>query len=1083
MRTARRLLALVLGLALTSIAAAYEPTPLFRRYEGLIEQNMTQRRAAIRSGALDRFTAQYWEDAVRIVIEPSGARQRIEGREAITEHQAQMIRGMSYQERTRLPQVEGGDLQLEGLPEHDLPAYVFIRPDFAQVLQYSIRRGVVRIERELIVFFVSEPYRAAGFAEAIGDGDRNHMIDQGEQILLTEWLMGLTGGPHRQGNPLDSYFDWDENRRIDESESVRAGLILYRDQLRFSARALEPFVAEYVTRDDSSYVSLFEAQQAYVLARGEVGEIPRPTDEFTERVDLDMDGWFTPYEREIFARLLSGSIIRVSDIPRMNPNIPNTAEAVFHYADVDQNGRLSEPELYDIGLIARQILTDTELVTNPLERRYDQDHDLFLSRREREAALDELVSVLLPQALQYADMGIDRWVQLGRLDQNGNGRIDESEINLVQVSAINPSALFNRRPSSPIEESMDTDPTDGILEPHEVFGFIDGVFATVIQIWIQMNTDVAGEILDTPERGFIATANYGTRQDRSVESTTSEDNSSTPSGDTTSSRSTGTASPETTSNATPAATDGTATTSGGASTSASTSEDLVDSLSITVNLDPFFPVLYEYHAEEPIGTVTLINTGTTTLRDVYAEVSTQRFMDWPLSGEVVQQVAPGEEATLNLRALFNSDILDITEGTRIVAAVTVKYQSENGAGEIQRSEPMRIHDRNAIVWDDDRKVAAYVTSRNPEFLSLAADIALSIEDDRITSISQNFQEAMALFEALAERGIAYRVDPSSSYSELSGGTTVDYVRYPYQTWDNRVGDCDDLSVLYVTLLESAGIPSAFVTTPGHIFAAFQLDVPPDRVSNQFSDTDLLIIDDEGEFWVPVEVTLIDDGFVNAWLSAASTYQQYTATGDADLIITSDAWQVFDPVQSPFDDDLDTIDETNVVASFMTDLDTFRNREISVRRSAWQQQIDDTSTSASSRVRLQNRLGWLYANYGMMDDARTEFETILETTEYGPTLVNLGNICYLEGDYDSAATYYDRALDLNEEYVPALLGMARSSYELGDYEDATAYFESVQEQDPTIAASYSYLRVSTTARASSASSVQTQVEWVIDDDDE
>jgi transglutaminase-like putative cysteine protease len=33
----------------------------------------------------------------------------------------------------------------------------------------------------------------------------------------------------------------------------------------------------------------------------------------------------------------------------------------------------------------------------------------------------------------------------------------------------------------------------------------------------------------------------------------------------------------------------------------------------------------------------------------------------------------------------------------------------------------------------------------------------------------------------------------------------------------RAGDCDDLSILYCSLLEAIGIRTAFVTIPGHIF--------------------------------------------------------------------------------------------------------------------------------------------------------------------------------------------------------------------------------------------------------------------------
>jgi transglutaminase-like putative cysteine protease len=44
----------------------------------------------------------------------------------------------------------------------------------------------------------------------------------------------------------------------------------------------------------------------------------------------------------------------------------------------------------------------------------------------------------------------------------------------------------------------------------------------------------------------------------------------------------------------------------------------------------------------------------------------------------------------------------------------------------------------------------------------------------------------------------------------------DSLNYPYQTLFYRGGDCDDLSILFCSLMESLGVASAFITVPGHI---------------------------------------------------------------------------------------------------------------------------------------------------------------------------------------------------------------------------------------------------------------------------
>lgn len=61
------------------------------------------------------------------------------------------------------------------------------------------------------------------------------------------------------------------------------------------------------------------------------------------------------------------------------------------------------------------------------------------------------------------------------------------------------------------------------------------------------------------------------------------------------------------------------------------------------------------------------------------------------------------------------------------------------------------------------------------------------------------------------------VDPQSSYvTAIQARDAVDCLKFPRQTLEYRGGDCDDLSILYCALLESVGIETAFIATPGHI---------------------------------------------------------------------------------------------------------------------------------------------------------------------------------------------------------------------------------------------------------------------------
>ena len=139
-------------------------------------------------------------------------------------------------------------------------------------------------------------------------------------------------------------------------------------------------------------------------------------------------------------------------------------------------------------------------------------------------------------------------------------------------------------------------------------------------------------------------------------------------------------------------------------------------------------------------------------------------------------------------------------------------------------------------------------------------------------------------------------------------------------------------------------------------------------------------------------------------------------------------------------------------------------------------LQDQPTS----MRLRNRLGVLYAQYGRSEGARKQFEQILAEDEYAPALVNLANILFLAGDYGGAATYFGRAIALNASSPAALLGAARAAHAQEHFEEAGALYRTLSEVDPDLAARFSYLDVSggsaPEARAGGSVQQQTVVVW-------
>jgi hypothetical protein len=86
--------------------------------------------------------------------------------------------------------------------------------------------------------------------------------------------------------------------------------------------------------------------------------------------------------------------------------------------------------------------------------------------------------------------------------------------------------------------------------------------------------------------------------------------------------------------------------------------------------------------------------------------------------------------------------------------------------------------------------------------------------------------ALRIIDALGARGIEYVEDPASPISVVLGQeSAVDTVRFPRTTLLYQSGDCDDTTALLTSLLEAAGIRTAILTSPGHVFAAFESGEP------------------------------------------------------------------------------------------------------------------------------------------------------------------------------------------------------------------------------------------------------------------
>jgi tetratricopeptide (TPR) repeat protein len=490
-----------------------------------------------------------------------------------------------------------------------------------------------------------------------------------------------------------------------------------------------------------------------------------------------------------------------------------------------------------------------------------------------------------------------------------------------------------------------------------------------------------------------------------------------------------------------------------------------------------FSVFHKYYDDHPLGEAVIENREGSPLTDVRATLQIREYMDAPKDCVVAAVVRPGESQRIELYGLFKEKVLEITESTKVSVEITVHYTLKGREYTLPLVQTLRILDRNAMTWDDDRHAAAFVTAKDPQVLSFAKNALAAVSGKMPGAIDRNLVVAMAVHEALALFGMSYSPDPARPYAEMSkNDTAVDSLQFPRHTLDYRAGDCDDLSILACALLESLDVRTAFLTVPGHIFMAFALDMDESEARATLQRPDEVIFRNR-RAWIPVEITMTRDGFLDAWQRGAQEWREAEAKGQAGFFDVREAWRAYEPVGVPGSSTPPRLPaEAELLARCQKQLARFVDRELAVRV----RQIEAEIASSGGTARVHNKLGVLYARYGVSDKAEAQFQKSIAKEEYVPALVNLGNLAFLRGETTRAIAWFKRASLKSPDDAGVLLGLARAHHQAGDAANADATFARLKTVAPSVAEKYDYLALSGgSSRAGQAGADVGRIPWAED----
>lgn len=442
--------------------------------------------------------------------------------------------------------------------------------------------------------------------------------------------------------------------------------------------------------------------------------------------------------------------------------------------------------------------------------------------------------------------------------------------------------------------------------------------------------------------------------------------------------------------------------------------------------EPVFPLFYSIYKSNSIGTIKVKNSETAEIRNVEVSFKAGNYTASSMLCGEKSIIGKNNVIELPLYADFTEAVQKFTENGKIPGEITVKYDILGTKRSTEKTVILQVYNRNSIRWYDTASLASFVSPNSPEVLDFSKYVVGVARDNLRSGLNRNMQFAMYLFEGLKVGGISFSYDNSTPYTEYhKNPELIDYIQYPFQTLSYRLGDYDDLGLLYAASLESVGIRSGFIALPDDFIVAFSLDISSSKAKSLFNGTDnLLIIDDV--VWIPLSMSVIREGFVNSWyLGKSKLNESFNRGSETEFIVLQDAWKTYSPSGiSGEHSEFKKPHEVNLVDEVETDLLRYFSTEFGPKIKIIQEEIQKSGGNA----RLYNQLGLFYTRAGLYNEAKREYSKSAKLGSVA-ALVNLGNISMIENNYSDARSWYSKALDLKPDNKSALKGLKRAETEL------------------------------------------------------
>ncbi len=504
---------------------------------------------------------------------------------------------------------------------------------------------------------------------------------------------------------------------------------------------------------------------------------------------------------------------------------------------------------------------------------------------------------------------------------------------------------------------------------------------------------------------------------------------------------------------------------------------VVSITSTVISHNPIFRSLHRYYESEPFLKVGLKNISDADL-PVDVSLFLPTMMDNPHSETVT--LPPKSEEEYDIGISFSSDVLTSKKATfdnlvQPEVKVTYKQGGEEKLAQ-KKMESAYVLGKGKLTWSNPDMIACYVTPADAVVDKFARNFIQYYTPVLNEYFGRsNLGRAIILYDALGTHGLVYNIDLETPFLEIADDkSTFDSVKYPGDMLRDKIGDCDDLTALFGSLMGNLGIETMFLDVfkpgAGHIFLMFDSGVKPDELGKYFlDDTEVVVLNDK--VWIPVEATLVGKPFFSAWKQGALKYHEMKEGNFVNEISVKEASAKY-------------LAGSHITPDMpMPEIDGINDllKEDIRQYGLWLEQI--VYNAVGNKLNAAEDYydaGVKYMEFGRYKEAIEMLETAINMKPVFPDAINTLGVCYTKKeDYEKAIEFYEKALEQGGEHPGFLLNIAISHFMMGNKGMAKQKYDEVVTLDPVFAGKLD--KVFGAAKASAVGSISDGPKLELSDD--